>query len=271
MISIITAIYNQRAVNEIYWNGLRQYTHHPFELIIVDNGSTDGSAEFFESVGARVIRNGANFSYPHCQNQGIAVASHAWLCFLNNDIVVAPNWDKTLIDSMVHHRLEVATCCGIEQVENAQATRINKRRWQKIKNLLGLFGYTQRTLTWMHRWMYGDWEAFAHQRAIRFHQQVKEGFVGNTVVIHRSALSKIGLWDQRIQAADFDLYLRTKARATSVGDIKPVHICLDVFNHHYIRLTAKGRYPKFADFDQLIALETKWSPTELAWLGQLNT
>lgn len=271
MISIITAIYNQRAVNEIYWASLKESTFNPFELIIVDNGSTDDSAEFFESVGARVIRNKGNFSYPHCQNQGIAIARHDWLCFLNNDIVVAPHWDKTMLDSMAHNNLEVATCCGIEQVENAKATRANKRRWQKIKNLLGLFGYTHHTLRWMHRWMYGNWKEFSRRRASGFHHQIKEGFVGNTVVMHRSALDKIGLWDERIQAADFDLYLRTKARALSVGDIVPVHICLDVFNHHYIRLTAKGGYPRFADADQLIALESKWSPSELAWLGQLNT
>ncbi|MBP9059447.1 MAG: glycosyltransferase family 2 protein [Rhodoferax sp.] len=271
MISIITAIYNQLSVNKIYWNSLKKYTKNAFELIIIDNGSNDGSREFFQSIGAKVISNSGNYAYPHCQNQGIAVARHEWLCFLNNDIVVAPNWDNAMLSSMQHNGLEVATCCGIEQVENAQATRTNKRRWQRIKNLLGLFGYNPRTLTWMHRWMYGDWEAFSGQRSNDFRHQIKEGFVGNTVVMHRPALAKIGLWDERIQAADFDLYLRTKARALTVGDIKPVHICLDVFNHHYIRLTAKGGYPRFADFDQLVALEAKWSSSELAWLDQLNS
>lgn len=271
MISIITAIYCQRAANEIYWENLKRYTHHPFELIIIDNGSHDGSREFFESVGARIIQNDGNYSYPHCQNQGIAIARFDWLCFLNNDIVVAPHWDKLILENMTTNGLEVATCCGIEQVENAQATRALKRRWQRIKSLLGIFGFQRRSLTWMHRWMYGDWESFSHRRAKTFHHQIKEGFVGNTVVIQRSALSKIGLWDERIQAADFDLYLRAKARAVSVGDIKPMHICLDAFNHHFIRLTAKGKYPKFSDFDSLIALEAKWSPAELAWLDQLNT
>src|SRR5947208_13580 len=71
MISIITAVYNQLAVNRLFVENLRRYTHHPYELIIIDNGSTDGSAEFFEQQGATVIRNGANYSYPHCQNQGI--------------------------------------------------------------------------------------------------------------------------------------------------------------------------------------------------------
>lgn len=270
MISIITAIFNQRAVNEIFWQNLKKYTYHSFELIIVDNGSTDGSAEFFESVGAKVIKNKCNYSYPHSQNQGVAVARHDWLCFLNNDIIVSPLWDKFLLESMLLNALEVATCCGIEQVENSFETKKLKRRWQRIKHLVGLFGYTHFTLTFMHKWMYGDWEKFSTDRHTRFGAAVKEGFVGNTVVMKRSAISKIGLWDERLQAADFDLYLRSKTRAENYGDMKPVHICLGVFNHHFIRLTAKEKYPKFADFDNLIPLDSKWSKDEMNALLELN-
>ena len=55
MISVITAIYNQRAVNELFWEHLQRATRNPFELIIIDNGSTDGSAELARSAGARVV------------------------------------------------------------------------------------------------------------------------------------------------------------------------------------------------------------------------
>jgi glycosyltransferase involved in cell wall biosynthesis len=270
MISIITAIYNQRAVNEIFWKNLIKYTHYPFELIIVDNNSTDGSAEFFESVGATVIRNQGNYSYPHSQNQGIEAAKYEWLGFLNNDIIVSPEWDRKIISSMLSHSLEVATSCGIEQVENITVTRKYKRRWQKIKNLLSLFGHKKWNLLLMHRWMYADWEEFSNERHKNFNNMIKEGFVGNTVVMNRSIFPKIGRWDERMQAADFDLYLRSKVRADEFGDIKPVHICLDVFNHHYIRLTAKEKYPKFVDFDNLIRLEEKWSPAEISLLKNLN-
>ena len=122
----------------------------------------------------------------------------------------------------------------------------------------------------MHRWMYRDWVEFSRSRNNHFTGLIKEGFVGNTVVMNKSAISKIGLWDERLQQADFDLYLRAKARSERFGDIKPVHICLDVFNHHYIRLTAKSKYPQFADFDQLISLEDKWTQEELKALSLLN-
>lgn len=270
MISIITAIHNQRAVNELFWEYLQRYTQQPFELIIIDNASTDGSAEFFESVGARVIRNPLNYSYPYSQNQGIAIAKYDWLVFMNNDVLVSPQWDKNIVESMQHHGLEVASVCGIEKLESECVTRRFKRRWQRIKNFLSLFGRSKRTLLLMHRWMYGDWEKFCEQRRQQFFRKLQIGVVGNTVVLQRSALAKVGPWDERIQSADFDLYLRTEKRALEVGDIKPMHICLDSFVHHYIRLTSKTPYPPFADRENLIRMTQKWSPEDLKLLEKID-
>lgn len=264
MISIITAIYNQRPVNEIFLESLQRYTHFPYELIIVDNGSTDGSAEMFEAAGAKVIRNGVNYSYPKSQNIGIAVAQYDWLAFLNNDIVVSPDWDKTIVASMEKNGLLAATVCGVEQVESHEETRRLKRRWHRIKYGLGVFGASKGVLKAMHKLMYGDWVAFCRDRQARFAGQIKEGFVGNTVILHRDALAKIGLWDERMQGADFDLYLRTRKRADEVGDIKPLAICLDTYIHHYIRLTSKALPPRFADAANLIRIEDKWSAEDVA-------
>ncbi len=271
MISIITAIHNQLAMNKLFWENLCRYTHNQFELIIIDNASTDGSAEFFISVGAKVIRNKYNYSYPHSQNQGMAAAQFDTMMFLNNDIIVSPQWDQHLLDTMEKNGLEVAAACGIEQVENFQATRRFKKRWRRIKNTIGLlFGRTKRSLSLMHKLMYPQWEEFSRKRYKEFSDTIKEGFVGNTVVIKRSALAKIGLWDERLQQGDFDLYLRTKFRAVEYGDIKPMHICLGVFIHHYIRLTEKAGYPPFADASNFIELEDKWSEKELRYLELLN-
>jgi hypothetical protein len=90
--------------------------------------------------------------------------------------------------------------------------------------------------------------------------------VGNTVVFSRRALEILGPWDETQQAADFDLFLRTAIRAREVGDIRPMHIALDCFNHHYIRLTMKGGYPPFVDKDKLISLDQKWNVQQLDML-----
>ena len=265
-ISIITAVYNQLAMNQIYWENLVKNTHHPFELIVIDNASTDASADFFESVGARVIRNAGNYSYPVSQNQGIAVAQGEWLAFLNNDIIVSEGWDEALIANAEHNQLDVITSCGIERIESKAATKKLRRRWNRIRGLVGLFGTGRRSLLLMHKWMYGNWSAFCQNRRERFKHQAVEGFVGNTVMFSRRALDILGPWDETQQAADFDLFLRTAMRAREVGDIRPMHIALDCFNHHYIRLTMKGGYPPFVDRDTLIPLDQKWTAEQRALL-----
>jgi GT2 family glycosyltransferase len=258
VLSIITAVYNQRSMNELYWENLSKYTHNKFELIIVDNGSDDGSAEYFESVGAKVIRHGVNYSYPYCQNRGIEIARYDWLAFLNNDIIVSPDWDKHIIDSMNFNGLDVATACGVEQLETKIETKKIRRRWNKAKLVVSVFGRSKFCLSFAYWLMYRNWPLFCEQRYQKFERRVRQGFVGNTVVIRRTALDKVGLWDERIQAADFDLYYRTLERSQKVGDIKPVHICLDTFVHHYIRLTSKKKYPPFRDKCNLISVEEKW-------------
>lgn len=266
MISIITAVHNQLPMNRLFLEQLRASTRQRFELIVVDNASTDGSADFFESEGVQVVRNPANYSYPRSQNLGIARARYDWLAFLNNDVIVSPGWDVALVGSMQVNGLEVATSCGVERLETPPATRRLKRRWKLIRSSVSLFGTQEPQLRLMHRLMYPDWAGFCAAREKAFRHRVLQGFVGNTVMLHRGALDKIGLWDERVQAADFDLYLRTAVRARDVGDMQPMHIALDCFVHHYIRLTLKGGYPPFADRDQLIALEDKWNAADLALL-----
>ena len=129
MISIITAIHNGIAINKFYEASLKKYTVNPFELIILDNASTDGSAAFFENAGHTVVRNPHNYSYPYCQNQGIKIAQGEYLFFLNNDIVVGPRWDELLIHVATKQKLDVLSACDNGNVGDAKIskTQINKK------------------------------------------------------------------------------------------------------------------------------------------------
>ena len=260
MISIITAVHNQLAMNRIFIEYIKANTFNKYEIIIIDNASTDGSKEFFEKEEhVKVISNKYNYSYPYSQNQGIKLASGNIYCFLNNDIIVPKNWDKIIIECMDNNGLEVATSCGIEDVGDEIKRKKMKRKWNKIKNIIMyLFGQNNFSLRLMHRVMYKNWDAFSKKRQLDFDNQIIEGVVGNTVVIKKAAIDKIGLWDERIQAADHDLFMRVKKRSDEFGDIRTVHIVLSVFVHHYIKLTAKTKYPPFKDINNLISFEDKW-------------
>lgn len=272
MISIITAIRNGFQVNRLFYDYIAKYTYHPYELIIVDNNSHCGSKEFFLSKGARVISNYGNFSYPYSQNQGLAIAKYNYLCFLNNDIIVSPYWDKHLIESMQVNDLDVISGCGVENMGSFSMTRRYSRKWKRIKNLLSIFGTSTINLITMHRLMYGNWEKFCKKIYDTNKFKVIEGIVGNNVIMTRQAVEILGKWDERIQGADFDLFMRTKQRSITFGDIRPCHIALDVYIHHYIRLTLRRNKGKitYVDKGNLINLNDKWTTAELESLHPDN-
>jgi GT2 family glycosyltransferase len=59
------------------------------EIVVVDNASTDGSADVARRAGAVVIENGSNVGYPRAMNQALAGAASDFLVALNPDTVPA--------------------------------------------------------------------------------------------------------------------------------------------------------------------------------------
>lgn len=265
MISIITAVHNGLSFNKIYLEYLRKYTRGPYEIIIIDNASTDGSREYFMENGCKVIANKENYSYPYCQNQGIREATGDYLFFLNNDIIVCPSWDQLLIDTARQHGVDIISAAGIENLGDSKETKKIARAWKRVKNPLTLLGFGERNLRFMHWLMYGNWERYCARRFRQFGSNVIEGIVGNNVMMSRRAIEIMGGWDERIQAADWDIFMRTKQRSMEKGDIKPCHIALGVYIHHYIRMTVKYavKPTPFADLDKMIHLTEKWSEKEI--------
>jgi GT2 family glycosyltransferase len=84
---------------------LARQSYREFEILLVDNGSTDGGPEYVERdfPSVRVLRNGANLGYVGANNRGFAEAVGEYLVVLNPDTEVAPNWLGELIRTMDRH------------------------------------------------------------------------------------------------------------------------------------------------------------------------
>jgi glycosyltransferase involved in cell wall biosynthesis/Flp pilus assembly protein TadD len=99
MFSIIVPCFNQLALTRLCLESVLRQTAPAYELVLVDNGSTDGTAEYFASVSGwagsakiHVVRNAENRGFPAAVNQGLAAARGEFVVLLNNDVVVTPGW-----------------------------------------------------------------------------------------------------------------------------------------------------------------------------------
>ncbi|MEK9137491.1 MAG: glycosyltransferase [Bacteroidota bacterium] len=77
----------------------------PFEVIVIDQRSRDGTLEFLRGLSTRhrnfrLIENESNLGFGHAINQGAAIAKGEFLAIANSDVIVTPTWLDRLIAPM---------------------------------------------------------------------------------------------------------------------------------------------------------------------------
>jgi GT2 family glycosyltransferase len=87
-----------------------------FEVILVDNGSSDNSIELFNKLSTKLldhftIRLNHNTGFAFAVNSGIKAAKYEYVCLLNNDLNLDKNWFKLIIENIKKHP-KVACFCG---------------------------------------------------------------------------------------------------------------------------------------------------------------
>jgi|GEM_PF-189943 glycosyltransferase involved in cell wall biosynthesis len=272
-LSIITAVHNQIEYNRLFIDSLQRHTHHPYELIIVDNASHDGSADLFEQSGAIVVRNEKNLCYGCSQNQGLARATAEFVAFLNNDICVSGGWDKALIEYLERYDLDAISPCGIETMESPKETRRMMRKWRRINAVQRMRAATGMRYTALHlrrlvHRMYGDWDTFTKNRRSAFSGFLYPGISGNAVVARRNLFEAIGPWSTAVAATDWDLQLRLVKAQTERGRPKQCMIAGEVFVHHFIRTTARAKpSPRGCDHP-LVEITAYYSAKDLVYLNR---
>jgi GT2 family glycosyltransferase len=99
--SIVILTYNQLEYTRQCVRSVLDHTSEPFELIFVDNASSDGTVDYLQTIpGAKLIRNAENLGFAGGNNQGLALAEGEYVVLLNNDTVVPAGWLDSLLAPM---------------------------------------------------------------------------------------------------------------------------------------------------------------------------
>jgi GT2 family glycosyltransferase len=232
--SIVILTHNELEYTRLCVDSLRLCTTEPYELIFVDNGSTDGTPDYLRSLpGVRVLRNDTNLGFPRAANQGLRAATGKQVLLLNNDTIVTTGWLGRLLRALDDPKVGLVGPCS-NRVSGEQQVEAD------YDDLAALDGFA---------WGWG--KAHDGQR------QETDRLVGFCLLIRRELLEAIGELDERfgIGCYEDDDYCRRALRAGWRAVI-----ARDAFIHHFGGRTFIGRG---VDFNALMnhnrqLFEEKW-------------
>jgi GT2 family glycosyltransferase len=192
--SVIILNYNGMQYMDECLLSLKQQTYPHFDVIVVDNKSTDGSADYVRKhyTWARVVQNSANLGFAEGNNIGAQHATGDYLIFLNNDTIVDQRWMENLIAAA--DASETVGICGSKILDME-----NRNIIQEVGGLCDVYGFS------LSR---GFGEIDVSQ-----YDKIDEVFYvsGASLLVKRAVGDKIGLFDPEyfFNQEDVDLCWRT--------------------------------------------------------------
>lgn len=190
------------------------------EIVIVDNGSTDGSQEFFKkyilveknkkvkNLTWKVIENSENFGFAKGNNKGMAYAVKSdfdYIFLLNDDTVMHQDCIRNLIEASKMYRDAGAI---VPKIYFAKGFEFHKDRYKK-ENLGKVIWYAGGDIDWDN--IYGTNHGVDEVDRGQFDKVTDTDFATGCCVLYtRSALKKVGLFDERyyLYLEDADLSQR---------------------------------------------------------------
>lgn len=162
LISIIVPVYQVKDYIEECVESLRAQTYKNLEILLVDDGSTDGSGVMCDEYTAKDSR----VQVIHQENQGLSAARNAgldratgeYVAFVDSDDVVLPAYIEKLYALIRKYHADIATCayikCNAGEMERLKSESINA---VSVRNLC--MSTNQMLRQWHGR--YKKWETVA--------------------------------------------------------------------------------------------------------------
>ncbi len=195
-VSIVIANYNARdlladCLNSIY----RQPSRHSFEVLVVDDYSSDDSFEMVKArfPQVRTYRNEANLHYATSNNRMFDVAKGEYLFLLNNDTLVEPAAVDRLVDYMQAH--PGVGCAGSKLLNEDGSIQESVKTLPNVRS--AFFG----ARSYAYRWFPSN--ALSKHELLNIGKEVdvplKAGYVSSAaMLIRRDIVKQIGYLDPRL-------------------------------------------------------------------------
>jgi GT2 family glycosyltransferase len=251
-LSIIILNYNTRDKLADCLKSLEALRHEAdFEIIVVDNASSDGSAAMVKSFSAvRLIENKENYWFSGGNNIGVAAAQGRYAWILNPDTLVQAKAIPTMLNYLKNHPEVGAVTCR-QQHPDGEMLPICAlaRHYADLlfdDTLLSLFFSAWRKKRREALW-YSDWQ--------RDSLKTVEVAPGSSIMAETALLDKVGGFDECFKLYFTDDDLCHDIRATG----KPIHFLPDALILHYEKsaVTNRRRFARDIYFEDMLRYSRK--------------
>lgn len=193
-VSVVIVTYNTLEMTANCIESIRSHTKGiNYEIILVDNASTDGSREYFSKLNDIIyVYSIYNLGFGRGNNLGVERASGKYIFYLNSDTLLLNNAIKEFYDWM-ESQPEIVGCCGCILLG------ANNKPINSFQDIQSTWYFLRQILAWYH---IKTKVKYNTNVLTKLKYPLKVGFVvGADMFIRRSCLEKCGQFDP-----DFFMY-----------------------------------------------------------------
>ena len=119
-ISFVVPLFNHLQQTQAMWASLNAFLPQGLahEFILVDDASTDGTRDWLATLRGERLKvhlNASNLGFAGTCNAGAKLADGGLLCFLNNDLILAPGWLEPMLQVLLDSRIKAGVVGNVQR------------------------------------------------------------------------------------------------------------------------------------------------------------
>lgn len=257
LISIIVPVYNNKNYVERCVNSILKQTYSNIEIILVDDGSTDGSAEICNELSVKnekvIMIHKKNGGVSSARNTGINICKGEYIGFVDSDDYVEEDMYELLFRCMKKFDAEISFC-SIKEVENKGTEQLIDREsliWQKYpgggfiwnclykKDIIDKFdirfdenlNYGEDMVFILKYITNMNYNKVAYVNKLLYHYKINDSSVSNFRCDYEKRDKNILSWMESVDIS-YSILIKFKKSLKKELDTRYVDHCLGLFLHN---------------------------------------